>query len=465
MKNIKKLIFAFAGLAAGLLPVYAQTEEEEIEALLRRVVEVENPVYMPVVGAGIGYFNFYGNVNNAHRSSMVSQPGYRINVATFLGKQHYFRGNLTFMTGSLTGTQRTVNDTSVYKNLNFKSNIYSFGLNFHYSFKPWIKGKFFEPFISVGVETLQFDTKSDFLDAHGLRKYHYWPDGTIRGTSWDANLNIEDYDNYPIMSRDYYYDTDLRSLNQNGLGKYSQFAIAIPVDVGIDFNISERVTLRAATSLHYAFTDLIDDMSAKSKNDKIPEYKGKSKQNMYTFSYLSLHLDLFSSDKFTEVEDLFANIDDFDFTMFEDSDGDGVLDGVDQCPDTPPNVPVDSVGCPFDSDGDGVPDYLDRELNSRPGAIVDEYGVEINENMVIEILNTGAIRRSEVEAYLQLHRSQNRVRRGDQPIPDKFKPVDINGDGYISFDELIKVINDYFDGSSDFSPDDIKELNDFFFEQ
>jgi len=58
MKNIKKLIFAFAGLAAGLLPVYAQTEEEEIEALLRRVVEVENPVYMPVVGAGIGYFTF-----------------------------------------------------------------------------------------------------------------------------------------------------------------------------------------------------------------------------------------------------------------------------------------------------------------------------------------------------------------------------------------------------------------------
>jgi OOP family OmpA-OmpF porin len=28
-----------------------------------------------------------------------------------------------------------------------------------------------------------------------------------------------------------------------------------------------------------------------------------------------------------------------------DSDGDGVLDGIDQCPNTPPGTPVDSVGC------------------------------------------------------------------------------------------------------------------------
>jgi hypothetical protein len=306
---------------------------------------------------------------------------------------------------------------------------------------------------------VQFDSKADYYNTTNKDnpfRYNYWTDGTIRDAQEDLNPNSD------IIRRDYDYETDLRSLDRSELGKYSQFAIAIPVDIGVDFNISERVTLRAATSLHYTFTDLLDDLSSKSKN---PDYKGKSGNDMYTFTYLSLHLDLFSSDKVKIVEDLFANIGDYDFAMYDDLDNDGVIDGWDQCPDTPEGVPVDTVGCPFDSDGDGVPDYLDRET-SRPGAIVDEYGVEINENMVIEIFNAKAIRRSDVESYLLMQKAQNRARRGDPlPIPDKYKNVDADGDGYISFDELLKSINDYFDGSSGYSPGDVKELNDFFFEQ
>jgi hypothetical protein len=457
MKNFKKLILAFAGIAVGLFPAYSQDEEDEIEKLLRTEVEVENPVYMPVVGIGTGYFNFYGDVNDAYHSYTTGKPGIRVNVATFLGKKHNLRGNLVFMMGELSGTQRSVADTA--KNLNFRSNIYSFGFNIHYSFKPWLKGKFFEPFISAGIETVQFDSKADYYntdDKSNFRRYNYWADGTIRDAQEDLNPSA-----YTI-SRDYDYETDLRSLDRSGLGKYSQFAIAIPIDIGVDFNVSERVTLRAATSLHYTFTDLIDDLSSKSKN---PDYKGKSGNDMYTFTYLSLHLDLFSSDKVKIVENLFANVDDYDMAMYEDLDRDGILDGWDQCPDTPDLVPVDTTGCPFDSDGDGVPDYLDRET-SRPGAIADEYGVEINENMVIAILDAKAIRRSDVESYLLMHKVQNRARRSDSlPIPDKFKNVDTDGDGYISFDELLKSINDYFDGSSGYSPGDIKELNDFFFEQ
>ena len=43
----------------------------------------------------------------------------------------------------------------------------------------------------------------------------------------------------------------------------------------------------------------------------------------------------------------------------KDSDGDGVRDGKDECPDTPAGVQVDEKGCPLDRDGDGVPDYKD----------------------------------------------------------------------------------------------------------
>lgn len=57
-----------------------------------------------------------------------------------------------------------------------------------------------------------------------------------------------------------------------------------------------------------------------------------------------------------------------------DSDGDGVVDGNDRCPDTPAGVAVDSDGCPLDGDGDGVPDYKDQCPDTDAGAVVDEVG-------------------------------------------------------------------------------------------
>ena len=57
-----------------------------------------------------------------------------------------------------------------------------------------------------------------------------------------------------------------------------------------------------------------------------------------------------------------------------DSDGDGVPDYLDRCPGTPPGVPVDNSGCPFDSDGDGVADHLDQCPNTPKGATVNEVG-------------------------------------------------------------------------------------------
>jgi OOP family OmpA-OmpF porin len=57
-----------------------------------------------------------------------------------------------------------------------------------------------------------------------------------------------------------------------------------------------------------------------------------------------------------------------------DSDGDGVVDSKDACPDTPRGVTVDSKGCPLDSDGDGVYDYLDKCPATPKGATVDARG-------------------------------------------------------------------------------------------
>lgn len=67
-----------------------------------------------------------------------------------------------------------------------------------------------------------------------------------------------------------------------------------------------------------------------------------------------------------------------------DSDGDGVLDSMDRCPDTPPGTQVDAYGCPIeipapkpaplDSDNDGVTDDIDQCPNTPRGAKVDARG-------------------------------------------------------------------------------------------
>jgi OOP family OmpA-OmpF porin len=60
-----------------------------------------------------------------------------------------------------------------------------------------------------------------------------------------------------------------------------------------------------------------------------------------------------------------------------DTDGDGVVDGVDQCPGTPAGVAVDALGCPLDSDGDGVVDIDDKCPGTPAGVTVNSKGCEL----------------------------------------------------------------------------------------
>jgi OOP family OmpA-OmpF porin len=61
-----------------------------------------------------------------------------------------------------------------------------------------------------------------------------------------------------------------------------------------------------------------------------------------------------------------------------DTDEDGVFDGLDQCDDTPLGATVDVVGCPRDTDADGVLDGLDQEPQTPTGALVDARGVSFD---------------------------------------------------------------------------------------
>lgn len=62
-----------------------------------------------------------------------------------------------------------------------------------------------------------------------------------------------------------------------------------------------------------------------------------------------------------------------------DKDKDGVLDGVDLCPDTPRGEAVDTNGCP-DTDKDGVRDNVDRCADTPAGQRVDSTGCPVKDS-------------------------------------------------------------------------------------
>jgi len=61
-----------------------------------------------------------------------------------------------------------------------------------------------------------------------------------------------------------------------------------------------------------------------------------------------------------------------------DIDRDGVMEGLDQCAGTTQGWPVDEKGCPLETDGDAVPDGLDKCADTPKGAIVDDTGCPVD---------------------------------------------------------------------------------------
>jgi outer membrane protein OmpA-like peptidoglycan-associated protein len=100
-----------------------------------------------------------------------------------------------------------------------------------------------------------------------------------------------------------------------------------------------------------------------------------------------------------------------------DKDKDGVWDKLDQCPETPRGVAVDSVGCPLDEDHDGVPDYLDHCPGTPAAAIhfIDENGCALDTD------GDG------VEDYID--ECPNTPEAAYGKIDEKGCPLDSDGDG------------------------------------
>ena len=94
--------------------------------------------------------------------------------------------------------------------------------------------------------------------------------------------------------------------------------------------------------------------------------RGEWRRRFDTAGSINLHDDIFSIGLQIPFGD--------STPKFVDSDGDGIADGIDRCPNTPAGVSVDSYGCEMDSDGDGVKDSKDKCPNTPAGVRVNADG-------------------------------------------------------------------------------------------
>ena len=149
---------------------------------------------------------------------------------------------------------------------------------------------------------------------------------------------------------------DGMSLPNKIAGKYHGSETNYNMELGVRYPFTPNLSLDFNTGIQLSTNDWLDDKATGVGNDFFLTILGG-----ISYSFLTK----FDSDGdgVIDFKDACPNtqrglkVDEFGCPI--DSDHDGVADYLDECPDTPHNVHVDENGCPLDSDEDGVPDYTD----------------------------------------------------------------------------------------------------------
>ena len=330
-------------------------------------------VLRPTFAVGAGAFAFYGDIGSRHDgySPLVTRLGYEFRASTPVTE--WLEVGLFAQHGQLGANER-----GLERNLNFKSRVTTGGLQFTYNFQHFLKpDRVIEPYISLGFESVEFLSKTDLYDEGG-RAYNYWSDGTIR----DIAENAPNAADAVLLQRDYTYESDIRELDLDGFGKYTERSWGVPIGFGAKMRLGGGFDLRFGATLHYTFTDLMDGVT----DESVKERAGDSKNDRFLFAGASLSyaLDL-DHKKRKKKEEPQLTPEQMDIlVLHDDEDGDGVTDFKDDCPHTPAGAKVNEHGCSIDTDGDGVPDGVDEEPATAPGAPVDARGVTITDDQFLK---------------------------------------------------------------------------------
>jgi len=278
---------SFSGTDTSGFSTFFTYSEEEMSKYLE---------YKPILKFGFGSFTFLGDVRDEYYGNpLIGRKPVMIGISRKLNT--FLSLDFNVIKGVLSGLERTSQ-----RNLNFKTDVFIGGVQLRYNFEHLLKKKdvvlaleeyrVLIPFFSIGFETMSFNSKADMYDSQG-RMYHYWSDGILR----EQPEKPENIYTATILHRDYVYETDLRELNLDSLGKYNLNSYGIPISGGVDFHIHERLILEIGATYHFMMSDLIDNVSSIGTGER----KGDDKNDNFLNFYVAAKFDIFSAKKVIDI--------------------------------------------------------------------------------------------------------------------------------------------------------------------
>lgn len=260
----------------------------------------------------------------------------------------------------------------------------------------------------VGLGVGSYQTMTDHLDANGNR-YDYRSIRDLGGSSFDDRGVILDalaeiYDGeYETAAEGHTDDPKLFS---------RQFKPVVTAGFGVHILLTSRLSMALEHKVKLTNDDLLDGQRWEETNTLTREF------DTYHYSSLHLNVHLGKASK-NEIPDWWVNPVSFGYQQLteiqppdmSDDDGDGVLNLLDQEPDTKPDCPVDTRGVTLDSDRDGCPDCEDPEpfssperaiqncINVGPSTALDEPAVR---RIVQEMLGDPSISAGGADWYLPM---------------------------------------------------------------
>jgi len=188
------------------------------------------------------------------------------------------------------------------------------------------------------------------------------------------------------------FSTDYRNVIQNGGTAASSGSLDattnahVEVGLGLAFRVNKRFNIgleHTVTAVFGSNSDLLD--SDQNVNDNLTTFR-----DVLHYPHLTLNFNIGKSatssgvarteplywvNPMTQVAEAITALEARPIYNPTDTDGDGIIDDIDDEDNSPAGARVNTKGVTLDSDGDKVADYLDKEPFSPPGFSVNGQGV------------------------------------------------------------------------------------------
>jgi OmpA-OmpF porin, OOP family len=300
------------------------------------------------VGGFLGLSQYQGDINDSGSFDELN-GGFGILARRHLSNNFALRGNLLF--GKMSGKDANVT-RNASRGFTFSSPMSEISIVGEYDIlghKRYSEGKFkkaFSPYIFGGIGLLM---------------------GVSPTNNYNEVANVR----------------QIALINQDKAQAASGSFLAVPLGLGVKIDLSEKWGLNLEVGKRYTFNDNIDRISKSANPNESDTY-------IYGGAILSYRFGISGAPKVSMPKATLPNvvIEDNKAKMeaaarekaqaealaraeaaraAKDTDGDGVVDGIDKCPTIPGSAL--NNGCPLvDSDGDGVADINDKCPNLKGSA-------------------------------------------------------------------------------------------------